>query len=231
MNLILLAVCAVAFLKLQSLYADFRHFRALPTGISEASSATNIEHPIVLFGDSRVETWSPLPSIDRKNIINAGVTGETTTEMRRRFDNDVLRLQPEAVVIQAGINDLTAIATRRIPDSQQLRQRMLDNLEYFVSTLTAIDTRVILTSIIPNKNLNLLRKMFWHPTLQQSVADTNTQLQLLAEKYQATWLDINPVFVDPNDSVRSEMYRDTLHVNLPAYMQVNELVEALFLSD
>jgi len=131
----------------------------------------------ILFGDSRVETWTPLPDLPGNYVINAGVTGETTSEMRRRFDTDVLRLKPQTVIIQAGMNDLTASVTRNIPTPQLLLDRMFANLEYFVTTLTATGTRVVITSIIPNKDLNLLRKVFWHSELQQSVTDANTRLK------------------------------------------------------
>ncbi len=227
-NIVLLAACAIALQKMKTVYTDYRHFRSLPVGISEASTSAVVDNAVVLFGDSRVETWTPLPALSGKTVINAGVTGETTSEMRRRFDNDVLRLKPQTVIIQAGMNDLTASVTRNIPTPQLILDRMFDNLEFFVSTLTESGTQVVVTSIIPNKDLNLLRKVFWHPDLQKSVTDTNQQLKKLAEKHQAIWLDINDVFIDSNNTVRTELYRDTLHVKSPAYVQVNELLNKLF---
>jgi len=227
-NIVLLLACAIALQTIKTVYTDYRYFRSLPVGNSEASTSAVVENSVILFGDSRVETWTPLPALPGKNVINAGVTGETTSEMRRRFEKDVLRLHPQTVIIQAGMNDLTASLTRNIPAPQQLRDRMIENLEYFVSTLRAADSRVILTSIIPNQDLNLLRKLFWHPDLRQSVSNANRQLQALAQKHQAIWLDINDVFITPDNKVRTELYRDTLHVKAPAYAQVNGLIGEVF---
>ena len=126
------------------------------------------------------------------------------------------------------MNDLTASVTRDIPTPQLLLNRMFDNLEYFVSTLSDAGTEVILTPVIPNKDLNIVRKLFWHPILQASVADTNQKLKLMAEKYNATWLDISPIFFDDQGRVRAELYKDTLHVKAPAYVQVNKHLEELF---
>jgi len=227
-NIVLLVICATALAKIKTVYTDFRHFRALPVGISEASTSAAVDNAVVLFGDSRVETWAPLPELSGKNIINAGVTGETTSEMRRRFENDVLRLRPETVIIQAGMNDLTASVTRNIQTPQLHVDRMFENLEYFVSTLTAAGTKVVITSIIPNKDLNLLRKIFWHPHLQQSVTDANRRLQQMAEEHEAVWLDINDIFVNTDKRVRASPYRDTQHITSPAYVKVNKLVGELF---
>ena len=226
-NIVLILACLIAFQKLKTVYTDYRHFRSLPVGISSASTSAAADNAVVLFGDSRVEKWTPLPMLAGRKVINAGVTGETTSEMRRRFDNDVLRLKPQSVIIQAGMKDLTASITRDIPTPLKLRERMFENLEYFVSTLTAAGTQVVITSIIPNKDLNLLRKLFWHPTLQQSVDSANLELQQLAEKHQAIWLDINNVFVDTNNTVRADLYRDTLHIKSIAYLQINELLNEL----
>lgn len=227
-NIALLLACFVILEKTRKVYTDYRHFRALPVGVSEASSVTPADNTVVLFGDSRVETWAPLPELPGKTVINAGVTGETTSEMRRRFESDVLRLQPETVLIQAGMNDLTASVTRDIPTPRLLLDRMFANLEYFVSTLSEAGTEVILTPVIPNKDLNPVRKLFWHPVLQASVADTNQKLKHMAEQYNAVWLDISPIFFDNENRVRAELYKDTLHVKSPAYLQVNKQVEALF---
>jgi lysophospholipase L1-like esterase len=224
---VLLLVCTVAVQKLQTVYVDYRHYRALPVGVSAASNTNPVANTIVLFGDSRVQMWKPAPGAPGRVIINAGIAGETTTEMRRRFERDVLRLKPQQVVIQAGMNDLTAWATRNIPSADAHRERLLENMAYFVATLTDNNVSVVLTSVIPNTELNALRKIFWRPALRQAVDDTNRQLQQLAASYQADWLDVSPLFVDDNNRVRSELYVDTLHITSEAYTQINRQLEPL----
>lgn len=57
---------------------------------------------VVLFGDSIAQRWGrPLPY-----TVNRGVGGETTAEMAKRFDRDVLALKPRGVVLVGGANDL-----------------------------------------------------------------------------------------------------------------------------
>ena len=63
---------------------------------------------IVLMGDSITEGWSNYDSefLENNNLINRGYSGQTTSQMLLRFRNDVITLNPKAVVILAGINDI-----------------------------------------------------------------------------------------------------------------------------
>src|SRR6266545_5112304 len=39
-------------------------------------------------------------------VLNRGVNGERSDQIRARFERDVLRARPDAVVIVAGVNDV-----------------------------------------------------------------------------------------------------------------------------
>jgi lysophospholipase L1-like esterase len=68
---------------------------------------------VVCFGDSLTSCGGPhgrysdflareLPNV---RVINKGISGNTLEDGRRRFQSDVLRLRPEAMVIALGAND------------------------------------------------------------------------------------------------------------------------------
>ena len=40
------------------------------------------------------------------NFINKGISGQTTSEILNRFQNDVINKKPNTVIILAGINDI-----------------------------------------------------------------------------------------------------------------------------
>ncbi|OED35541.1 hypothetical protein AB833_30480 [Chromatiales bacterium (ex Bugula neritina AB1)] len=229
-NIALLAGLYVLSNKFRYLYIDYRHFRSQEIGVSSATLTDSTDQTlqkIVLFGDSRIETWDPLPSLDNFSILNAGVIGETTTEMRRRFTTDVLRHTPEVVVIQAGINDLTAAATRDIPEPDALISAMHRNIEYFLSELEKSNTQVLLFSIIPTNEFNLLRKFFWSPSLGESIEASNRKLQALAAKYNAQWIDVTSDYEDENKNPRAELFADTLHINSQGYKVLNNRLTSL----
>jgi len=227
-NVVLLASCLFIFLQFKKNYINYRHYRALPVATSQATTAQATETDIVLFGDSRVETWYPELASETHTIINAGVSGETTSEMRKRFEQDVLRLQPEHVLIQAGMNDLTASVTRGIDKSVQYIPTMHDNLHYFISTLKRHDINVIVTSIIPNKRLNITRRMLWHNNLEAAVEQANVKLKQLTETLGADWIDLDPLFLDSSGNPLNSLYWDTLHINYQGYDVLNARIEEYF---
>jgi len=221
-NVCLLVVCMTLLSDLKATYKDYRHFRALPIGTSLATDASPTEKSVVLFGDSRIEIWYPYPYSDKYTFINAGVTGETTSEMRRRFEHDVVRLQPDFVLIQAGVNDLTAAVTKGIEQPQLLIDTMHKNLQFFIETLEAKNIDVIVSSILPNKHLDFMRKQFWHDTLSQQVSDANIKLKATTLSLGADWLDLDPLYLDDKGDPINRLFSDTLHINHRGYKVLNK---------
>jgi hypothetical protein len=60
---------------------------------------------VVFFGDSITRGWDLATSFPNLDYINRGINGQTSSDMLVRFREDVLALQPIAVVILAGVND------------------------------------------------------------------------------------------------------------------------------
>ena len=222
-NIGLLVACLFIFSELKKFYTHYRHFRALPIGTSKATSVTAPlgDNTIVLFGDSRIETWYPDPESGRFTFVNAGVTGETTSEMKRRFERDVVRLQPEYVLIQAGMNDLTASVTKGIKEPEKLLLDMQDNLDFFITTLEQQGVDVIVTSIIPNNHLSLFRKQFWFDTLDDKVKQANIELKQTTLQAGAEWFDLDPLYLDKKGEPVQELFFDTLHINYEGYILLN----------
>jgi acyl-CoA thioesterase-1 len=60
---------------------------------------------IVIIGASYVEGWN-IHEIENMTVVNKGVSGETSGEMLNRFEQDVISLNPLAVIIWGCINDI-----------------------------------------------------------------------------------------------------------------------------
>ena len=232
-NIALLFACGWLFLYAKSAYADYRYFRALGIGTSESTSLEYKASPVgetkvVLFGDSRVQNWIPLPEIDNTAIINAGINGETTTEMRRRFDHDVLRHKPDIVVMQAGVNDLTAAVTRGVKDPQKLVDIMHSNMQYYIDALKDQNIKLVITSIFPNSAYSVPKKLFWRNSLSVDITQSNKVIEGFAKSAGVTYLDLSQVFFGDSSTLDSSLFIDTLHINDTAYGQINnELAKLL----
>lgn len=66
---------------------------------------------VVFIGDSLIEGWSSLEDLAPPGIrfVGRGVSGQTSSQILLRFEDDAIALSPVAVVILAGANDVRAL--------------------------------------------------------------------------------------------------------------------------
>lgn len=112
---------ALLVVKVDGVFADDRTLTAIKNRL-ESSQETRI----VCFGDSITgayyhtggeRAWSDMlgfalqEAIPRANIemINAGISGQTTVDALARIEQDVLGKQPNLVVVMFGMNDVTRV--------------------------------------------------------------------------------------------------------------------------
>ena len=74
-----------------------------------AKTADNDHNAVVFLGDSITEIWHTLPqAFPDLKIANRGISGDTTRGVLYRLDPDVLALDPKAIVLLIGTNDIGA---------------------------------------------------------------------------------------------------------------------------
>lgn len=74
-----------------------------------AKTSTNDERAVVFLGDSITEIWKSLPeAFPDLKVANRGISGDTTRGVLYRLDPDVLALEPRAIVLLIGTNDIGA---------------------------------------------------------------------------------------------------------------------------
>src|SRR5258706_1929641 len=106
--------------------------------------------PQVIFGDSITCRW-PI-SILPAGTENAGIDGNTTTQMMERFSRDILDYHPKTLVILGGVNDLV----QGIPP-----EIIINNLLAMANIAKDNGIRIILATIpaikvLPVEGVNIL---------------------------------------------------------------------------
>ena len=103
---------------------------------------------IVAFGDSYTEGFGAsrdeayparLEQMLGRPVLNKGVTGETAGEALRRLDRDVVRNQPDLVIIEFGVNE----AYR----GQSVASSLRDLETMIVRTQQETDARIVLVGV------------------------------------------------------------------------------------
>ena len=63
---------------------------------------------IVLVGDSITEGWTEFNPgfFQENNMVNRGISGQTTPQMLIRLKQDAIHLNPKIIIINGGTNDI-----------------------------------------------------------------------------------------------------------------------------
>jgi lysophospholipase L1-like esterase len=83
-------------------YAGLPRYREDDARLASTGPANNT----VFIGDSITDFWDLKKSFPNQPYINRGIGAQTTSQIVLRFHQDVVGLNPAAVVILAGINDV-----------------------------------------------------------------------------------------------------------------------------
>lgn len=146
MNKILLFICCLicSGTIMSQDWPNLERFKNANDSVMEQS---NSELRVVFMGNSITQGWlnKDLNFFDNPNFINRGISGQTTPQMLVRFRQDVIELNPKAVVILAGIND---IAENTGPISID---DIFNNFKSMCDMAKANNINVVLCSVLPAK--------------------------------------------------------------------------------
>jgi len=184
------------------------------------------EARVIFFGDSITDNWSKPEYggfFPGKPYVNRGIGGQTTAQMLLRFRADVIELQPKAVVILAGTNDIAGNAGPATMDAIQ------DNLASLAELARAHGIRVVLASLLPvsddKKDANgvALTRTRQRPTA--TIRELNRWLAGYAAKNGHVSLDYFSATADASGRLRPELNDDGLHPNAAGYAVMAPLAE------
>ncbi|MEO7095703.1 MAG: GDSL-type esterase/lipase family protein, partial [Polyangiales bacterium] len=215
---------------LQQQYARECEVRLDPAGLRDyakerTGSPPQPDRPVlVFFGDSRALMWGT-PAIEGYDVRNVGVGFQTTAQLLLRFDADVPRLKPKIIVLEAGVNDLKAVAV--LPARRdEIVADCKKNLAALVERSRATGATVVLTGIFAIGDVPFYRKTSWSDGVAPTVVEVNTYLKSLTSE-SVLWLDADPVLDDARGKIKPDLQHDFLHVNAAGYAALTEKLAPL----
>lgn len=160
---------------------------------------------VVMLGDSLTEgcEWGEL--LGRPDVVNRGIGGDTSAGVLRRLDA-VTALQPSAVCLMIGINDLGS----RVPAAE-----VVANVRAILERLRSAGVpRIVLQSVLP------LRRVAANPyrsiVSDAAVAALNDEFRALAAGDGTCFLDLRPDLT-PGGELPAAHTSDGLHLTGAAY--------------
>jgi lysophospholipase L1-like esterase len=191
--------------------ADRREFGGLCRYREEnqALLATRTRPRVVMMGDSITEGWIAAdPLIFRNGVVDRGISGQITAQMLVRFRQDVIDLQPQAVHIMGGTNDLLSRPGPVTMDEAESNIRSMGELA------RAHGIRVIIASVLPASQSGAPVK---------AVAEINRRLAALAKAQGYQFVDYYRALDKGDGSMASVDSGDGVHPTEAGYALMRPL--------
>ena len=173
------------------------------------------EDRVVFYGASVAEFWGQRGSkfFPGKPYINRGIAGQTSAQMLVRFRQDVIDLNPAAVVILEGENDISGNMTPQMSEN---------NWQSMVELAKAHGIPVILTSITPSSDLPWHRGL--HPA--EKIRALNAWLKEYAASHKVIYVDYYPSLVNAEGGMKEDLTVDGVHATPKGYAVMAPFVQA-----
>ncbi|RZM24616.1 MAG: GDSL family lipase [Pedobacter sp.] len=163
---------------------------------------------IVFLGNSLTEggKWQEL--INKKNVINRGISGDVTYGILARLD-EVTKAKPAKIFLLCGINDMKRGISNEL---------ILDNFRRIVSAIKSASpkTTLYIQSLLPVYETVLPAS--YSQISNQKINDLNGKLRTLCRAQNVVYVDLHPAFADEQGSMKKELAIDGLHLRQASYI-------------
>ena len=186
---------------------------------NEQLKKINDPNRVVFMGNSITEGWSNFDKdfFIKNPFVNRGISGQTTPQMLIRFRPDVVNLNPKAVVILAGIND---IAGNTGPISLK---NTAENIISMAEIAKANNIKVYICSTLPAIDFP------WSPGLEPGpkVIKLNSILKNYCNSNDIPFVDYFSSMADDKGGLKVPEYtaaNDLVHPNLAGYKVMEKII-------
>ena len=197
---------------------DWAHLKKYEQSNSELKKINEPDR-VVFMGNSITEGWSNFDKdfFINNPFVNRGIGGQTTPQMLIRFKPDVVNLNPKAVVILAGIND---IAGNTGPVTIE---NIAENIISMAEIAKANEIKVFICSTLPAIDFP------WSPGMEPGpkVVKLNSILKNYCDSNNIPYVDYFSAMSDEKGGLKVPEYTtadDLVHPNLAGYKVMEKII-------
>jgi len=198
---------------------DFGNTARYAADDQKLAASETVPNRVVFMGDSITDGWGRGNNgsvfFPGKPYVNRGISGQTTAQMLR-FYPDVIALNPKAVVILAGTND---IGGNLGPVSMESIEQ---NLAAMTDLARANNIKVVLASLTPVCDYHRPQTATRPP---EKILELNRWIKSYTASHHFVYLDYFSATVDDKGFFKAEITGDGLHPNAAGYEIMGPLAE------
>ncbi len=200
---------------------------------------------VVFMGDSITDFWKLDEYFPGMPYVNRGISGQTTPQMLVRIYPDVIDLKPAAMVLLAGIND---VSRNTGPSTAEMIEQ---NIMAMTELAQGHGIKVIVCSLLPVSDYPFLRQQSERSSQEQrpvagpgpgvgpfprikmteghppaDILKLNAWLKDYAARVHAGYADYFTAFVDEKGWLKDGYSADGLHPNAEGYKVMAQILAA-----
>ena len=178
------------------------------------------EKRVVFLGDSITDLWNLGAYFPGRPFINRGIGAQVTAQMLLRFQQDVVALNPSAVVILGGVNDVQGFMQAEAPDG------IIGNVEAMADIADAHGIKVVLCSILPVNDYTPQAHDVVKERQPELLRRLNARLRALARARGYAYADYDAVLSDEHGMMAAPYTQDGIHPTAAGYTRMAPVANA-----
>lgn len=195
-------------------WANISRYQTTNKELSEAKQPIDA----VFMGNSITEAWVKTDNdfFISNNYVGRGIGGQISAQMLLRMREDVIKLKPRVVVINAGTNDIAENANIYDPEIT------LGNIISMVQLAQSNHIEVVLASVLPTNRFR------WNPNITdvaEKVIDLNTRIKQYAEANNIPYIDYHTALKDDENGLDLKYGEDGVHPKIEGYRIMEPLAK------
>ena len=219
-HLLSLVICFSLSVEAGAQKHEFANYKRYAKANSELPAVTKKDKRVVFMGNSITEGW-PMHRAEffkeNPNYVGRGIGGQTSYQFLLRFREDVVKLNPKVVIINAGTND---VAENTGPYNEEFT---FNNIISMVDIAKANKIKVILTSVLPAARFG------WHPHVTDApdkIISLNKRIEAYAKANKIPYVDYYKALVDEDGRTLPKKYsNDGVHPLPDGYKVMENLIQ------
>lgn len=171
---------------------------------------------VVFMGNSITDCWADtVPAFFAdNNFVGRGISGQVSSQMLVRFQEDVISLQPKVVVICCGTNDIAQ------NNGYISLEHILQNIKSMCELARANKIKPVVCSTLPAKRFK------WRPEMKPAddIIRLNEMIKEYAKENKIPYVDYHSALKDEENGLPLKYSKDGVHPNAQGYAVMERVI-------